>query len=284
MVNCSNNDRMDRVQFHEMTLPGETSPNALLTVPGEQKPTALVVSVHGISRNVREHAATVGQAAMRRGWATLTPIFDRDRYLRYQQLGGKNGQGRSDLALDAIVDIAFERIGLNSAPFFLAGFSGGAQFSHRYALLYPHRVRALALASAGWYTNLDSTRSFPRGIKPVKRLEMRFANLDAFLRIPLHVCVGELDKIRDPALRTSQYLDKVQGKNRVDRAETWLHHVEAVSDSYRIKTPRQFELLPDTDHDFTNATDPDKGALAEKWISFFAASAACELIENRKLG
>jgi hypothetical protein len=119
---------------------------------------------------------------------------------------------------------------------------------------------------------LDPEIPFPRGIKSIKRLEQRSADLDAFLGILKHVSVGELDNLRDPALRTTPFLDKVQGKNRVARAKNWLRHIDDAAKAHGIKACREFQLLNQTDHDFTNAVDPEKGDLGQKWIRFFAGA------------
>jgi hypothetical protein len=62
-------------------------------MPHGQTPKALVVSVHGMSRIAHEHAAHVGRIAARQGWATLSPIFDKDRYPTISGLAVKVGAG-----------------------------------------------------------------------------------------------------------------------------------------------------------------------------------------------
>ena len=48
----------------------------------------------------------------------------------------------------------------------LVGFSGGAQFAHRFAMLYPGCVRRVVVAAAGWYTYIDPSRPFPLAAAP----------------------------------------------------------------------------------------------------------------------
>lgn len=121
---------------------------------------SLLVCVHGISRNAEEHAAAFAERAANRGLVVVAPLFERERFPDYQRLGRRGRGARADLALDAIVSEVGATAGVDVERFYLTGFSGGAQFAHRYAFAFPHRVAALALAAADWYT-------FPRPAHPL---------------------------------------------------------------------------------------------------------------------
>ena len=54
--------------------------------------------------------------------------------------------------------------GAAAGPFYLFGFSGGAQFAHRYVLAHPDRVAAAGIGAAGWYTFPDSATPYPYGL------------------------------------------------------------------------------------------------------------------------
>ena len=45
-----------------------------------------------------------------------------------------------------------ECTGIDTRRINLFGFSGGAQFAHRYAMAHPGSVNALVLTAPGWFT------------------------------------------------------------------------------------------------------------------------------------
>ena len=127
----------------------------------------LLVSVHGISRNAREHGRALSRLAERYGVALLSPLFARDFFPDFQRLGVDSGC-RADVALDEMIDDASERLDRSLDQFALFGYSGGGQFAHRYALLRPERVAALAVASPG-SRGPPSSADFPMACAPGER-------------------------------------------------------------------------------------------------------------------
>ncbi len=121
-----------------------------------------LVAVHGLRRDARQQAELFAEQANALGRPVIAPLFDVDRWPRYQQAIRR---GRADLALLALM-ARLRREGIWRTPQFdLFGFSGGAQFAHRFAMLHPETVSRLTTASAGWYTFPDTTR-FPHGLSP----------------------------------------------------------------------------------------------------------------------
>ena len=107
--------------------------------------------------------------------------------------------------------------GLSLRRFHLFGFSGGAQFAHRYAMMRPARVQSLHLAAAVWYTFADTTTSWPRGLARTPQGRQITANLARFLALPIRLYVGENDTERDANLRQKPSIDAQQGANRKER-------------------------------------------------------------------
>lgn len=143
-----------------------------------------------------------------------------------------------------------------SGPFDLSGFSGvGAQFSHRFAWLYPTVVRRLALASAGWWTFPDMA-PFPYGIgKPAEGpaatpfwLE---SNLRAFLDREIVVRVGAEDRIADKNTRSGPRIDAQQGRNRVDRARAWVAARRNEIHLHGLPDRLDYAEFPGCGHDFS---------------------------------
>src|SRR5262249_10288121 len=115
-----------------------------------------LVAVHGISRHARE-LGKLFAASCEKDWVGLgAPPFSKRASADYQRLG-RTGRGpRADLALHSILEEVAWLTGASTARFYLFGFSGGAQFAHRYLMAHPHRVAGAVIASAGWYTYPDA--------------------------------------------------------------------------------------------------------------------------------
>lgn len=61
----------------------------------------IFITVHGISRNVREHAKEFASYAEKYGVVMIAPYFPADRFPDYPRLGRKGN--RADIVLNAIV-------------------------------------------------------------------------------------------------------------------------------------------------------------------------------------
>jgi pimeloyl-ACP methyl ester carboxylesterase len=208
----------------------------------------LLVSVHGVSMNAREHAELFAEQAERLGVVVVAPFFAPECFPGYQRPAGR--RGRSIRFLERVVADVRARHGLVRSRFSLFGFSGGAQFAHRYALLRPRRVRALIVAAAGWYTWPDRLLPYPLGLGPRPgrgRLRIR---LRRFLRIPVRIAVGELDDARDPTLNPASEIDQLQGQNRIERARSWAEALRRAAAARGLVPAVSHSILPRTGHSF----------------------------------
>lgn len=208
----------------------------------------VLVAVHGISRN----AAEILEAFRARAGGSLTivaPRFGGRQFPDFQRLGLYGRGLRADLALDAALERCSAVTGADTARFHLFGFSGGAQFAHRYAMLHPHRIRSLHVASAGWYTMPDPDLRWPYGLGARRLARPMIRNLALFRRLPKHVYAGGGDTERDEALRKNPVLDRLQGRNRLERAERWAGAVGAES----------MTVIEGAGHDFMACCAPGKG-------------------------
>lgn len=235
--------------------------------------TPVLVAVHGISRNSDEHlAAFAGPGGDR--CAVIAPHFPRESFANYQTLGIDRNQFRADVVLDAALERVGHRTGLDVRRFHLFGFSGGAQFAHRYAMLNPGRIRSLHIASAGWYTFPDMTAPWPRGLSGTGVCREMAMNLRRFIRLPIHVYVGENDTARDRTLRTGPRIDAQQGPDRRSRAEAWVRRVQELDES---AVPRvTLEMLPGVRHDFARAFDPQQSGIAAQIVEKILCSGTPE--------
>lgn len=207
----------------------------------------LFVTVHGISRNAREHARLFAPFADRYGVVVLAPLFPAQTYGDYQRLGQK---GNADQVLDAMVDEVGKLTGAKTERFFLFGYSGGGQFAHRYAMAHPERVGAYAVGAAGWYTFPDLQLTYPRGLKPCKsRPDMQLVP-KRFLEIPATVLVGERDTRPGTALRKSSKLNGQQGTSRLERGRRWVEAMHQAARDEGVPGSFDFVALPKCGHSF----------------------------------
>ncbi|MDX5361974.1 MAG: hypothetical protein LPL00_10870 [Alphaproteobacteria bacterium] len=222
-----------------------------LHIPARAVPGAApLVAIHGISRNAGEHLRAYRALAESSGRILIAPRFRSPAHPRYQQLGTE--ERPADRALIGILDEVAAGLARPARPVILIGFSGGAQFAHRFAMAHPERVAALGLGAAGWYTLPDAALPYPFGLGGgTSRAAEARENLDRFLSLPIHVHVGALDLARDDVFRSDPHLDAAQGATRVERAARWARAVEGAARSRGLASRVTFELLPGCAHDFT---------------------------------
>ncbi len=216
-------------------------------------PSRVLLAVHGISRQSELMIRWLGEAADEQGYTILAPHFSQKDFNGYQRLGGVSG-GRADAALMAMLADA-ERFlpGLRFERVCLFGFSGGAQFAHRFTLLHGDQVAALVLAAAGWYTPLDSRLNFPWGLRPGRRFRDSHFSARALLSTPILTAVGVDDVLQDDALRRDPRIDAREGTTRKARAHWWYRHVQKGTQKLGLAVDHEFRLLPGTGHAFDQA-------------------------------
>lgn len=208
----------------------------------------LFVVVHGISRNAEAQALAFPQLCERFGVVMAVPVFGVDAR-DYQRLG-RSGRGpRADAALDAVVEEVAIRTGCKASSFHLFGFSGGAQFAHRYALAHPHRVTRVVVVGSGWYTFPNPRARFPYGIRRSPELPGVRFDPEEFLRVPITVMVGEKDT-ETSGLRNTPRVNRQQGRTRVERARRWVEAMREAAQIRGLEPQVTIETIPDGQHDF----------------------------------
>ena len=198
---------------------------------GDQAP--VFVAVHGISRNAGEHAELFAPYCEDHDVALVAPLFDGEQGKDYQRLGRLGRGARADRALESILEEIELMTGAVATPLHLFGFSGGAQFVHRYTMAHPHRVARAVIASAGWYTFPDARKRYPYGIRASRDLpDVRF-DPEEFLQVPMTVIVGDRD-ITDEDLRRTKRVNRQQGGTRLDRARNWVDAMHGAARAYHL--------------------------------------------------
>ncbi|MEM9472619.1 MAG: alpha/beta hydrolase [Pseudomonadota bacterium] len=212
-----------------------------------------LVAVHGIRREADAQAEFFGARATALGRPVIAPLFQQRHWPRYQQAVRR---GRADLALLRLMAELQDAGIWRTRKFDLFGFSGGAQFAHRFAMLHPGVVSRLVVSSAGWYTFPDSA-AYPYGLAPrpgrrdswAPRLA---AKIDQFLSLPIHVCVGEHDHAGDRNTRSGPAIDAQQGLHRLARARRWAQALRSAAKARNLPSSVEFTTLPSCGHNFRN--------------------------------
>lgn len=205
----------------------------------------------------REHAVLV------------SPCMDDQRLPGFQRLG--RDSRRSDLFLNECLREVAHLASVDVSRFFLFGHFGGAQFAHRYAMAYPHRVHALVAASGGWYTFPDTSAKFPYGIRPSRSLPGVTFNPEQYLQVPMFVLVG-MEDTGEERLRRNERVDLQQGDSRRERARRWVHAMRAQAASHALPSRVELTELPGVDDAFDSLCRD--AALVERVFLLFQPATA----------
>jgi pimeloyl-ACP methyl ester carboxylesterase len=211
----------------------------------------LLVCVHGYTRQPLDHLQAFAPAAAAAGFALLLPLFrDSGPHRMYQQLLHPRRGTRSDRALLQAIDALPAWHGIDTARVHLFGYSGGAQFVHRLAMLHPQRVASLGIGAAGWYTWPDHAQAWPQGLDNAPDGSLAASDIDGFLRLPIALWVGERDNAADNYLRDDPQINALQGSNRLERAHRWADAVREQAKCREIAARLSLHSLPRAGHDF----------------------------------
>jgi len=270
-------DEMSQAQQSESGLRLFTEPLSKLDcytlIPQYQSDfSRVLVCVHGVSRNALEQIQLLRPYAEKYGVALIAPLFTQTGFRDYQRLG-RHGHGpRADLALIRILQNIGATTPLSTDQVALFGFSGGAQFAHRFALAHSQRVQAMILGAAGWYTMPDMSESYPFGTADAKGLDAVRLNVRAAARLPTMVVVGTEDAAdNDQELNCSAKVVRLQGPHRLARAKTWVKAMKAYASADGCVADIQLRLLSRIGHSCSDAVR--HGGLGELIFDFLDSSA-----------
>ncbi|MFW5654285.1 MAG: hypothetical protein ACOCYW_01390, partial [Roseicyclus sp.] len=244
---------MARIHFR----PGHPGalPSAWLIRPATPGPANALVAVHGLNREAEAMAEALACRADATGRTLVLPVFDRAAWPRFQHAACPQ---RADWGLLALLRVLRAEGWIGAAPPDLSGFSGGAQFAHRFAWLYPEEVGRLCLVAPGWWTFPDARGAHPRGLAPGGGAEDAVAtfrltaNLPRFLDREIDVRVGALDTEQDRNLRQDPDVVAQQGAHRVARARAWVAAARLAAEARGIAPRIAFHLMENCGHSFAD--------------------------------
>lgn len=206
-----------------------SDPDVYIYIPASvdtTQPAQVLVTMHGMGDNGQNFCQSMVPIAERNGWIIVSPTF------KYQDYKNPDSALKDDLTflpkLANILDNVPARIGIATrGKVLLFGFSRGGQAVHRFATLYPERVAAVALDSAGSYTlplntmlvnGRSQTLPLPYGVANMAALTGHPFDFATFRQIPFRVAVGGADINPDD---TPRAWDAYVGLTRVDRATNY---------------------------------------------------------------
>lgn len=171
-----------------------------LFVPEHQSdkgPPGLLATVHSTERDFMACRDRFEVWARQHHQVILAPLFPPNLLGDANTDGYKvlfEGRLRYDAIFNQMVDAVARRCGIAGGKLLLHGYSGGAQFAHRYLLLHPKRLLAVSLSSPGDVTALDDAAvDWPGGTRGVERLFGTSVDLRALRAVPLQMLVGDQD-------------------------------------------------------------------------------------------
>lgn len=212
----------------------------------------LLVALHGSMRE--DHTGPFLDFVETTGAIVLAPIFpgglaipddlDAYKFLRF------TGFACDHLLFAMIAEVAAKyRLADDGRRFAMFGFSGGAQFAHRFLYLHPDRLRAVSLAAPGLVTLLDDRLPWWVGTGGMADAFGTDAiDRAAIARVPVQLVVGARDDdpteitIREGAHDWMPGINDA-GPTRLDRAATLAASLR------RAGVTVHHELVPGAGHD-----------------------------------
>jgi poly(3-hydroxybutyrate) depolymerase len=225
------------------------------------RPVHVLLALHGQSGNGPRIAHRLQGCAEQHGWLLIAPTMAYRDYLDPDQV--RQDAEENLPRLHALLANLRARItGVPLQPgLLLYGFSRGAQMAHRFSLLYPREVAAVAVLSAGSYTLPEdedpghSPLEFPFGVADLQQVAGGAFDPVAFSRIPFWVGVGGADT--NPA-DTARAWDQLEGRTRVERAQAFAQQLRARGVSTSL-------------HIFGGAGHEETGSMRASTCAFLAA-------------
>ncbi len=217
----------------------------------------VVFVMHGVKRNGDDYRDNWIELARKKNFLILAPQFSDEEYpssLRYQQGnilredGSPNDKSEwSVTAIDRIFDHVILQQRLKAEDYVIFGHSGGAQFVHRMALLYPEaRARLVISANAGWYTMPERSIAYPYGLQNTPIDE---ATLKTTLQQRVIVLLGEedTDSQHRHLRRTPEAM--AQGKHRFERGQAFFAHAQSKAADFGVLFRWKLVTVPNVAHE-----------------------------------
>ena len=214
---------------------------------GASTDSPLLVVVLGAGRQWQQQVAAFIPACERIGVTLLSPSMGGAVRTSYRSIG--RHENRADVLLhDCLREVSLHT-GIDATRFRLFGHSSGAQFAHRYLMAHPHRVESAVITCARWYTFPDTSRKFPFGIRPIKRLPDLTFNPEQYLLVRITLLEGTMDT-EEEVFHHSDLISAQQGNNRLERARRWVAAMRSQAQAHAMPSLIELNEIEGVSHHF----------------------------------
>ena len=251
------------------------------TVP--EKPEILVL-VHGTPSksetaefNAQYYIAAWTDFAEKKGFILIVPAFNQEDFssrLGDHALSGYRGlfgrEIRADEWVLRLVRAHQKAYGLEEEPFYLYGHSAGGQFTGRFLVTHPERVKGAVITSAATYPQPNMEVAWPFGMgelhteivwdeetsKAVDVVPDKEKWLAA-TQVPLTVIVG----LNDIAELPESLIPGQKGKNRYVIGRNWVQDMALFAEDNGLVSRFRLEIIPGKGHSMSGLLIYSQAAL-----------------------
>lgn len=225
----------------------------------------LCVIVHGTGRTPGVYRDLFAEFAEANDVIVLAPLFPAGiiepgdlsnyKFIKFHDI-------RYDRVLLGMIDEVADRFGLSERRCLMFGFSGGAQFAHRFAYLHATRLIGLSVGAPGVVTLLDDRLPWWRGTADLIEVMGQEPDLEGLRALPVQLVAGAEDVdtweiTLKPGSRWWMDGANDAGRTRLDRLETLAASLKAQGIVVRV------DHVPGVAHNGYAVLEPVKAFLAE---------------------
>lgn len=205
--------------------------------PEGEKRYPLAVLVHHSLRNAAGLRDEFADFAEENQCALLAPLFPcgiggPDDFNNYKHL--RHGGVAYDEVLLSMIEEVASVFRIETERFLMHGFSGGGQFSMRFYLRHPDRLRGVSIAAPGTVTLPGDPRSWWVGTGDMKEALGEPLGLEALRQVPVQLVIGADDTESEgvmvgPGSSFWREDSNDAGHNRVARLDAFQKAIEGLS-------------------------------------------------------
>lgn len=164
------------------------------------------------------------------------------------------------IVLDMVEELA-GRYRVAKEKVLMHGFSGGAQFAHRFFYLHPGRLRAVSVGAPGTVT-LPDQRDWWVGVKGMEEIFGRPLDVAAMRDVAVQLVIGDQDIETWDVTVGPQSPFWMEGIN--DSGETRVDRLRSLETGLRsIGVELRFDTVPGVSHDGTGIQGPVKAFFSQ---------------------